>query len=170
MDLRQTLILTHTILKQNNIPHAMIGGMALACYGIFRATMDLDILIHEEDQNIVKEILNKNSFNLINETNEFMQFSGIGNLDVLIARRPLSKDMLTHANLNGPEGIPFVRLEDLIGLKIQAYKNDPSRALQDKADIQELLKSKTNYDISKIKSYADLFNAWEEIKELMNDN
>ena len=34
----------------------------------------------------------------------------------------------------------FLLAEDLIGLKIQAYKKDPSREFQDKADILSLLR------------------------------
>lgn len=55
--------------------------------------------------------------------------------------------------------------EDLIGLKIQAYKNDASRELQDKADIQNLLRlPEINLDL--VKKYADLFEAWSEIERL----
>lgn len=35
--------------------------------------------------------------------------------------------------------VKVLETHDLIGLKIQAYKNDPDRELQDKADIQFLL-------------------------------
>lgn len=71
-----------------------------------------------------------------NESAEVLQYSGIGYVDLLIARRPISKEILKLSNRGGPEGINFVRAEDLIGLKIQAYKNDKSRVFQDKADIQ----------------------------------
>jgi len=54
----------------------------------------------------------------------------------------------------------------LIGLKIQAYKNDKSREFQDKADIQFLISSLENLDWDQIKKYADLFDEWEVISEI----
>jgi hypothetical protein len=54
----------------------------------------------------------------------------------------------------------------LIGLKIQAYKNDSSREFQDKADIQFLIKTQADLNWDLIKSYADLFEEWEVINEI----
>ncbi len=68
--------------------------------------------------------------------------------------------------LGGPEGINFVRAEDLRGLKIQAYKNDNTREFQDQADIQFLISSQDNLDYDIIKKYADLFDEWEVIDEI----
>ena len=166
MSLRSTLKLAHSILDQHNIPHALIGGLALACYGSTRATVDLDLLIREENKNKVKEIFLENGFNLSFESDEVLQFSGIGYVDILIARRPISQKILSEAHINGPEGISFVKSEDLIGLKIQAYVNDPSRELQDKADIQFLIENVESMDWQRIKLYADLFQQWEVINEI----
>ena len=166
MNLKATLKLAHSLLDQNNIDHALIGGLALACYGSTRATIDVDLLIHEEHKEKIKELFGKNGFNLVNETQEALQFAGIGYVDVLLARRPISQKMLYNANTQGPEGIHFLKTEDLIGLKIQAYVNDPSRELQDKADIQFLIEVVKDLDWEKIKSYADLFNQWEALNEI----
>lgn len=56
MNLRATLKLAHSILDQNHIEHALIGGLALACYGSTRATIDLDLLINESNKDKVKKI------------------------------------------------------------------------------------------------------------------
>ena len=61
--------------------------------------------------------------------------------------------------------IYILKAEDIIGLKIQAYKNDGSRELQDKADIQKLL-ALPNLDLETIKTYADLFGEWSVIEKL----
>ena len=61
--------------------------------------------------------------------------------------------------------IYILKAEDIIGLKIQAYKNDGSRELQDKADIQKLL-ALPNLDLDTIKKYADLFDEWSVIEKL----
>lgn len=166
MDLRATLKLAHFVLSQNKIPHALIGGLALACYGSTRATVDLDLLVKEEDKERLKTLFHQNGFNLINESDEVLQFSGIGYVDILLARRPISQKILEEAGTGGLEGIPLVKAEDLIGLKIQAYKNDKSRALQDKADIQFLIENLKNLDWKKIQEYANLFDEWEVICEI----
>lgn len=166
MDLRKTLKFVHTLLEASQIDHALIGGLCLACYGSTRATIDLDLIIHEADRDKAKNLLLDNGFDLVNESLEVLQFSGLGYVDLLIARRPISKDILKLSNTGGPEGINFVRSEDLIGLKIQAYKNDPSREFQDKADIQFLVETQRDLDWNLIKSYADLFNEWEVIDEI----
>lgn len=168
MNLRSTLKLAHYLFEQNNIPHALIGGLALACYGSTRATIDLDLLIPEEHKQKSRELLLANGFNLTNESSEVMQFSGIGYIDILIARRPISQKMLEEANLNGPEGIRFVKTEDLIGLKIQAYVNDRTREFQDKADIQFLIENVDIIDWQRVKTYAELFNEWDTINEIKN--
>ena len=144
----------------------MIGGLGLACYGSTRATVDMDLLIYEEDKLKVQELLSQNGFNLQNESEEVLQFSGMGYVDLLIARRPISRNILKLSNQNGPEGINFVRAEDLIGLKIQAYINDSTREFQDKADIQFLIDSQDKLDGQLIKEYADLFSEWEVINEI----
>jgi len=166
MDLRKTLKFVHDLFSANSIDHALIGGLGLACYGSTRATVDMDLLIYEEDKLNAQELLNKNGFILQNESEEVLQFSGMGYVDLLIARRPISRNILKFSNKNGPEGINFVRAEDLIGLKIQAYKNDLTREFQDKADIQYLIDSQENLDWELIKKYADLFNEWEVIDEI----
>ena len=166
MDLRSTLKFVHELLESNHKNHALIGGLGLACFGSTRATVHVDLLIFEEDKEEIKHLLLQNGFNIDNESEEVIQFSGMGYVDLLIARRPISKNILKMANPNGPEGISFVRAEDLIGLKIQAYKNDQSREYQDKADIQFLIESQDNLDWNLIKEYAELFDEWEVINEI----
>lgn len=168
MNLRATLKLAHTLLEENGIEHALIGGLALACYGSSRATVDLDLLIYEEKKEKLKSIFSINGFNLVFESSEVLQFTGIGYVDIILARRPLSQNILKEATSGGPEEINFVQAEDLIGLKIQAYINDPTRELQDKADIQFLIENVPDLDWEKIKTYADLFSQWEAINEIKN--
>lgn len=73
--------------------------------------------------------------------------------------------MLKQANENRELGVYVVRPEDIIGLKIQAYKNDPARELQDKADIQKLLQL-PDLNLEQVKKYSDLFNEWPTIEKL----
>ena len=53
--------------------------------------------------------------------------------------------MLVSAKDSSKLSVRVVSPEDIIALKIQAYKNDPNRELKDKADIQELILRSRNY-------------------------
>ncbi len=116
-------------------------------------------------KDLIKKILQSEGFSLDHESTEVLQFSGPGFLDILLANRPLSREMLNHAIKYLPLGVFVLRAEDIIGLKIQAYKNDPARELQDKADIQKLLQQ-PKLDMNLVKKYAVLFNEWDVIEKL----
>ena len=62
-------------------------------------------------------------------------------------------------------GIPVLDASDIIGLKIQAYSNNPKRLLQDLADIQKLMET-NKIDWQRVQSYAEAFNEWERVKAL----
>lgn len=165
INLRKTLTEVHQILNVANVKHALIGGLALAAYGEFRATSDVDLLADGSKKEIIKTALINQGYQLVFESNEVLQFSGNGFVDILLANRPLSLEMLQQALNNVNLDIFVLRAEDIIGLKIQAYKNDPSREFQDKADIQKLLSLK-GIDMNLIKKYADLFFEWPEIQKI----
>ncbi|MGH1468881.1 MAG: hypothetical protein ACRBBP_08395 [Bdellovibrionales bacterium] len=160
MNLIESLNLVTTSLSKECIKHALIGGLALAAHGVVRATVDIDLLIDGDDKDAVKTVLFNLGFSIFHETDEILQLSGPAQLDIILANRPLSKNLLNQAKSYNDFPLPVVSAEGLIGLKIQAYKNDPKRELQDKADIQALLTQNQNLDFSKIKEYADLFNEW----------
>lgn len=168
MDLRKTLLFTHDLFTSAGIDHALIGGLAMVNLGLQRATIDVDFLIEVENKEKTKELLLKNGFNLSAESSEFMQFTGLGYIDILLAKRPISKKMLQDAKISTELNIKCLLPEDIIGLKIQALSNDPSREFQDKADIQFLIENYPNMDWEKIKSYSDLFNKWDEIEQIKN--
>lgn len=165
INLRKTLLEAHTALEDHKISHALIGGFALAVYGQHRATSDIDLLADGAKKGVIKTALLEKGFTLRHESSEVLQFHGIGFLDVLLANRPLSQEMLKRAQLNKEIQIYVLKPEDIIGLKIQAYKNDGRRELQDKADIQKLLLL-TNIDLNTVKKYADIFDEWPAIEKL----
>lgn len=166
ISLRKTLSEAHEALTAQSVSHALIGGFALAAYGQHRATADIDFLADGTKRELIRSSLESRGFVVVNETSEVIQFQGVGYLDILLANRPLSQKMLSHAIENQELGIYVVRPEDIIGLKIQAYKNDRSRELQDKADIQKLLEL-PDIDLGLVRTYADLFDEWAAIQMLM---
>jgi len=165
MGLRETLNNVHDCLHNADIEHALIGGLGLASLGIHRATFDIDLLIDGRKKDLVKQAMEQSGWKLEMETSEVLHFSGKGKVDFLLANRPLSLDLLATAHEAGL-GIRCVSPEGMIGLKIQAYKNDPNRELQDKADIHSILAKYPKLNWKKVKQYADLFDEWSTIEIL----
>lgn len=137
----------------------------MAVYGYHRATADIDFLADGNKKDLIKKSLLAKGYRIQYESAEVLQFTGPGFVDILLANRPLSQEMLRRAILNSSLGVYVLKAEDIIGLKIQAYRNDPSRELQDKADIQKLL-SLPQIDLDTVKKYADLFNEWDTIQKI----
>jgi hypothetical protein len=165
INLRKTLSLSNELLKKSNVDHALIGGFALAVYGQQRATSDIDFLADGSKKEIIKSAFSSAGFNLVFESPEELQFSGIGFVDILLANRPMSLEMIKRSKQNTDLGVYVLQPEDIIGLKIQAYKNDASRERQDKADIQKLL-GLPGIDLTLIRKYADLFQEADVIEDL----
>lgn len=164
--LRETLEKVRLVFETAGIKYALIGGFALGAHGIHRATKDIDLLVEGARREEIKKLLQQEGFSVLFESPEVIQLQGPGYLDLLLANRPLSIEMIQTASAHHLFGVPVVSAEGIIGLKIQAYKNDAKRTLQDKADIQALLQS-NKIDLNLVKKYADLFGEWEEVKRLL---
>lgn len=87
----------------------------------------------------------------------------MGEVDVLHAFRTASIEMIGRSEekdiFNGALKIKVLQPEDLIGLKLQALNNDPSRESTDMADIESLLLlQKDRLDWQIIEEYFKLFN------------
>jgi hypothetical protein len=52
----------HQLLAAAEIPHALVGGVAVCLHGYQRNTVDLDLLIRKDDSQAVREILERESF------------------------------------------------------------------------------------------------------------
>jgi hypothetical protein len=104
-------------------------------------------------------------FQLKSESAEVIRFEGLGSVNIILANRQLSQQMLRYVSRNSELGVMVARPEDIIGLKIQAYTNDEGRTFQEKADIQKLL-LQPNLDMKLLKQYADLFGEWADIEKM----
>lgn len=166
MGLKQAILQIHDLLDRAGIDHALIGGFALAVHGITRATGDIDLLVDEKDKERLITELSGHEYTLRTSTAEVLHLTGPARLDILLARRPISRGMLSRAKKTEVLAIKCLDAEDLIGLKIQAYCNNPRRELQDKADIQFLIRHYPALDWDRVKSYAEAFDQWEEIQKL----
>ena len=169
MSLKIAMQSAHAALVAAKAPHAIIGGMALSVLGYPRATNDVDFLVHSDFRAASEAQMRSRGFQLEFSSDEVAQWTGEAPIDFLYASRDASREMLVRAVQNiQPNvllGIPVLDASDIIGLKIQAYCNNPKRLLQDLADIQKLMET-NKIDWQRVQSYAEAFNEWERVKAL----
>ncbi|HEC12360.1 MAG TPA: hypothetical protein ENI80_03780 [Acidiferrobacteraceae bacterium] len=159
--------------EKNGVDYALIGGLALGLLGVPRATTDIDILVHREDLDKIDKTMHnlgyKKRFSSENVSQYTSAVRSMGDVDFLHAFREASIKMLERAQQQGVFGgtlqVKLVRAEDLIGLKIQAIKNNPSRTHQDLADIEALIaRQDQTLDWQELQAYFELF----DMKELFD--
>ena len=143
------------------VRYALIGGFALHAAGYHRATGDIDFLVNAEDAVVAKKIFMAMGYQVLFENENVLNLAApeqlIGGVDILWARRKYTLDMLDRA-VSDAGGIPVIRPEGIIGLKVQAIANDPDRLARDMADIEWLLRMKFNtMDTALIREYFEVF-------------
>jgi predicted nucleotidyltransferase len=135
-------------LEAREVRYALIGGFAMALRGVQRATIDLDFILMLEDMGKADEILRGFGYQRVFQSPNVSHYESTGGewgrIDILHAFRGPTLGMLKRAEpiwVLGDLSVRVVHLEDIIGLKVQAAVNDPSRAVQDWADIRMMLES-----------------------------
>jgi len=164
-------------LSHEKIDFAVMGGLALQSAGIVRATRDIDLVVLSVHAPKIKKILRAKGYKLLHESEDILNFESedreLGRVDFLLAHRKYTKEMLNRAQAKILfEGIKIkvLRNEDIIGLKVQASSNDPSRYLQDMADIKALLQLHcASLDTDALREYFKLFNREDELDGLLKE-
>ena len=164
--------------QREGIDFALIGGFALEAQGVVRTTLDIDMLIMSEENTKIKDIMIQVGYELIHESEDVLNFcsnkAALGRVDFLLAHRRYAKAMLERAELKGVLGgkfkIKVLKIEDIIGLKVQSSSNDPARKPQDMADIVSLFKKHyPHMDIKLLEEYFRLFDREEELKAIIRE-
>ena len=164
-------------LDAQGVHYALIGGFAMALRGVQRATMDLDFLLMLDDLKtahaILLELGYRREFHSENVSHYLNPDDAWGRIDILHAFRGPSLGMLRRAERLpvGPElTLPVVAIEDIIGLKVQAIANEPSRGLADWHDIGLLLSAareqRVALDWELLADYLRLFDFESKLREL----
>jgi len=175
MDFKTVLASLLKSFEDRKIRYGLIGGFALGLWGAARATVDLDFLVRREDMEKISQIMQELGYERKFTSENVSQFVSplklFGEVDFLHAFRQASIEMLNGAVekeiFGGEAKIKVLRPEDLIGLKLQAIKNNPSRKEQDLADIESLVSAqKARLDWALIKTYAEALDAQDLLKEI----
>ncbi len=154
-------------LDDESVRYALIGGFGMAMRGVQRATLDLDFILALEDLETADEVLRALSFARYFHSENVSHYRRDDlnwRIDLLHAFRKPAMAMLERAERMTVEGglsLPVAATEDIIGLKVQAMCNDPSRYDQDWLDIRLLVRSAgalgQSLDWKLIGEYFDLF-------------
>jgi Uncharacterised nucleotidyltransferase len=156
-------------LREADIPVAAIGGLALNAHGYMRATHDLDFLVQGDDADRAALVLNRLGYATLDRREDLSTFTrGAQRIDFLHARRPISQRLLAEACARRDDSaMAVVSVEGVIGLKIQAFSDDPRR-LHDLGDIIELLKlHRGRLNTGQLREYFALFGQEALLDELL---
>ena len=143
--LEQTVRAALGILADHDIPHLIVGGLAVQEHGYFRVTLDADI--------VVPNVLEAVELLTANLSGPFQAMPGIE--DTVLDKRngvqinflPAGRALVPNAKVPLPtpdcisEAPQFVTLEQLISLKLDSWCGQPNSRLKDKADVVELIKA-----------------------------
>ena len=132
------------VLADHDIPHLIVGGLAVQEHGYPRTTIDVDI--------VVPDVLEAVEWLTASLTGPFYRVPKFQDrvedrrygvkIDLLPAGRVLQKGCKVPFPQPGKvaEQLQIVTLEELISLKLDSWASNPTRRLKDKADVVELIK------------------------------
>lgn len=171
---------TETITQRldgQGVRYAFIGGFAMALRGVQRATVDLDFILMLEDLDKADKIFIQSGyqkgFKNENVSHYISDDVRLGRIDILHAFRGPTLSMLERAErievITGLS-VPVVSNEDIIGLKVQASVNNPSRETADWFDIRMIIEccyqSNQTVDWALLEDYLDLFDLKHKISAI----
>jgi hypothetical protein len=175
MDFRSILSALIEKFKENEIHYALMGGLALGLWGVGRSTVDIDFLVDRDDLGKIDRIMQELGYECKFKSENVSQYVSplkiYGEVDFLHAFREASFEMLTKAMekeiFAGSLKVRVLVPEDIIGLKLQAIKNNPSREKEDLEDIKALVSLYgKNINWAIIKRYAELISMADVYKKL----
>jgi len=146
VDFAGTLRTLADFLRAAGARYALIGGHALAAYGLPRATLDLDLAVEGAVQDPLVAFLEDRGYETLHRSTGYSNHQHpdaiLGRVDFVYVRGGTADELFGACrSLPGPGGleVPVPRPEHLAAMKVQAMLNDPGRRLQELADIRGLL-------------------------------
>jgi len=133
-----------SVLAEHDIPHLIVGGLAVQEHGYPRVTIDVDI--------VVPDVLEAVEWLTASLTGPFYRVHGVHDrvedrrngvqIDLLPAGQVLQRGCKVPFPQPGKvaEEIQIVTLEELIALKLDSWAGSPVRRHKDKTDVIELIK------------------------------
>lgn len=135
------------LLGQHAFPHAVVGALGLHAYGHSRATFDLDLVTVQPAQASLVKALEQLGYETLHASAGYSNHQHAdpdwGGLDVIYVDEETAGLLFPRCSRSlrlGSRDAPVPRAEHLAAMKVRAMRNDPSRLVQDLADVQHLLR------------------------------
>lgn len=161
-----------SFLNEKGHSYALIGGVALAAYGLPRTTLDLDLVLDAGTQTALVSFLESRGYQTVHRSSGYSNHVHPdplwGGVDCLYVRGETSRDLFAACRMGpGPGGlvVPLPKPEHLAAMKAMAMKNDPGRTLQDMADVRFLLQL-PGVDRRQVKAYFERQGLKERFDEI----
>lgn len=161
-----------SFLEEKGFRYALIGGIALAAYGLPRTTVDVDLAVESAAQDDLVRFLESRGYETLNRSrgysNHLHSDSDQGSLDFVYVGGETADRLFAGCHrLQGPGGmeVPVPKPEHLAALKVLAMKNDPARTFQEMADIRFLL-TLPGVDRGEIRDYFERHGLKDRFDEL----
>lgn len=140
----ETATQCHDVLSSAGVPHAVVGGVAVCLHGYQRNTIDLDVLIRQEDASIVQRTLTDAGFIWKEDGHEFVGPHGVPVQFLYAGDRagsgsPVSLPDPSSAAVTTKEGLTVLSLAKLIEVKLACGEGNLRRTHKDFADVVELI-------------------------------
>jgi len=142
-------------------PYALAGALALHAYGQSRATFDLDLVTVSPAQQPLLELLAGLGYETLHVSAGYSSHQHAdpdwGGVDLIYVDPETAGRLFPVCSQRlrlGARDAPVPRAEHLAAMKVQAMRNDPSRLLQDLADVQYLLRL-TGTDRAEVRRYFE---------------
>jgi hypothetical protein len=172
MDFAEVFQTVRNFLDDMGIRYAVIGGVALASYGFVRNTEDLDLVVEASGQAAIIQFLESRGYKTLHRStgysNHLHSDPALGRIDFVYMGEETSRRLFAESRLvKGTVGdlIPLPKPEHLAAMKVLAIKNDPSRTLQDLADIRFLI-TLPGVDGAEIRRYFERNGMQESLHDL----
>lgn len=174
MNFRKVFDTVGKFMNDHGYRYALAGAFALHAYGVSRATSDLDLIAEVDARAGLISFLESLGYETLHASagysNHVHLLPGLGRIDCIYVGGETadrlfegSKEMGVFHGLK----VRVPRPEHLCAMKVLAMKNDPSRALQEMADVQRLLEL-PGIDEGEVRGYFErhgLMEAFHEIKK-----
>ena len=148
MDFSAVLQRIDCLFEEVNARYAVVGGLAMASYGLVRTTLDLDLVADASHQDALVAGMEALGYETVHRSrgysNHVHSDPASGHVDfVYVDGETADRIFAEVRRVGGPRGelIPVPSPEHLAAMKVRAMRNDPGRTFQEQSDIRYLIRS-----------------------------
>lgn len=159
MDFSKVIEPVVAFLEREHAPFAVAGALGLHAYGLSRATNDLDLVTESTVQARLVAFLESLGYATLyasdGYSNHLHADPALGRIDFVYVAGETARRLFATSGTTlrlGGRDLPVPRAEHLAAMKVHAMKNDPTRSLQEMADIRFLLQ-RPGVDTEEIRGY-----------------